>query len=476
MRSRPDSPLPEDGPPTVFALHFLAGTAREWAPLALRLSGRVLLQPIDLPGFGHSADVPGYAVAQMAQRVIERIREQAPRRWALAGHSMGAKVACAIARLSEDGTSGLGGLSHLILLAGSPPGPEPMENTKRQEMLGWFRGSDAERREEAERYIRENVCNPLTKRLLEAAIEDVLAARPAAWAAWLESGSREDWAPRVGTLRTPALIVAGGQDDALGADAQASLMAPHFAISRLEVIPEAGHLLPLERPDELAALMIDFLSPRLCIEPNIGPDYRALIESSRVSARTRQVLLERVQPAAKHPNMLTESEMALLQAVVERIVPQHGPIRIDIAARIVDATANGPGDGWRFADLPSDLEALRAGLRAIDTAAGSAHCVGFASLPVDQQDSLLAALTNDDPALPKPVQGGHFSPLQLKLWFGDICAAATQIYVAHPATQERMGFSGIANRGDATGRQGFIRVGLGERDLWEPSAKTDAPR
>ncbi len=80
-----------------------------------------------------------------------------------------------------------------------------------------------------------------------------------AWVAWLDRGSREDWAGRVGVLRTPALILAGSKDAALGPDAQRRHMAPHFAHHRIEVLEGAGHLLPLERPAEVARLIAEHL-------------------------------------------------------------------------------------------------------------------------------------------------------------------------------------------------------------------------
>ena len=462
--------------PIAFALHFLGGSARQWTPLGERLAGRLAIKPLDLPGFGESVDVAGYTVSAMAEQVAARIREQAPRRWVLVGHSMGAKVACAVARLSEDGASGLEGLSHLVLLAGSPPRPEPMDEAKRREMLGWFRGSEAASHEEAVGYIRDNVGLALPQSLSGWAVEDVRRARLAAWVAWLESGSREDWVARIGSLTTPALIVAGAKDAALGPDCQVTMMAPHFTAARLEVVPNAGHLLPLECPDVLAGLMVDFLDLPSQAEPGLGPRYRALIDSDRVSPRTRQVLLQRLEPAGSHPDLLTDDEDAVLKAVIERVIPQRGGAQIDIATRIVHVLATGGGDGWRFSDLPTDVVAFRSGLRSLDSAVRQSEKVGFASLSPHGQDTFLTRMGRGELEVADPNLDGWLSSMQMKLWFEDLRSAAAQIYVAHPATQERLGYSGIANRGDGSGPQGFVRVGLGDREAWEPCAVKDGLR
>ncbi len=250
---------PSTDRPTVIFLHFLGGSARSWVPLRNRLDGAVRSIALDLPGFGDASNAPGDSVAHMADAVVAAIRAEPLSGWALAGHSMGAKIATVVARRAQDGESGLDGLSHLILLAGSPPSPEPMDEAKREEMLGWFAADPAEHRVQAQGYIAANTADPFTPEQNDAAIDDVLRADPARWRAWLDRGSREDWASRVGTLHTPALIVTGADDPFLGPDGQARLTLPHFANARHVDLGGAKHLLPLERPGEVAELMLEHL-------------------------------------------------------------------------------------------------------------------------------------------------------------------------------------------------------------------------
>ena len=248
-----------DDRPTLFLLPFLAATGHQWAGVASRLAGTVRCVTIDLAGFGDSHARKGFSVAEMAEAVAAAVREHAPPSWALAGHSMGAKVSCAVARMAEDGAEGLGGLGRIVLVAGSPPCPEPMDEAARAEMLGWFRGDAAARRLQARDYVAGNAAGPLDPGVLEQAAGDVARMDPDAWVAWLARGSREDWAARIGVLRTPALILAGSEDAALGPRAQARHMAPHLADHRIAVLEGAGHLLPLERPAEVARLVAEHL-------------------------------------------------------------------------------------------------------------------------------------------------------------------------------------------------------------------------
>ena len=253
----PATLLPSDTRPTMFLLHLLGGSARGWDWLTPLLATRFRCIAVDLPGFGDKADATGFSVSDMADAVAADIRAEAPRAWLLVGHSMGAKVATALARRAEDGDDGLHGLSRLILLAGSPPRPEPMDEGQRTKMLSWFAGNAGTSRIQAQTFVDDNVGAALSPDRNQRVIDDLLRTSPSAWRAWLESGSREDWSDEIGILQTPALLVAGTEDGDLGPDAQLRLMVPHFATVRVETLAGAGHLLPMERAENVARLIID---------------------------------------------------------------------------------------------------------------------------------------------------------------------------------------------------------------------------
>jgi len=448
-------------PPILFLLHFLGGSAREWDGVAGAIGAAARAVPIDLPGFGDAAATGGYDVASMADHVAAAVRAAAPHRWAIAGHSMGAKVAAALARCAEDGEAGLEGLVGVITLAGSPPSPEPMAESRRESMMGWLSGPEEERRRRAEAYAEANAVS-LTPAARALVVADVLRAAPEAWKAWLRAGSREDWSDRVGILRTPALILAGEKDEDLGPDAQRALMAPHFAQSRLSVLPGAKHLLPLEAPEAVARQIAAFLSNP---PPAIPAEYLALLRSGHTAARLREALLERAAPDDPDylPGVLDAAGLGTLRALMARVLPQPGPGRIDVAARIERNVADGAGDGWRHDASPPDAEALRAALRTLDALSGNeGHFVGLSE---SAQDALLTRIAAGGGGQGAP---GLLDASRMKLWFGEICAAAARLYVSHPATLARMGYGGVAAGGDGLPKGGFTRVGIGGVDAWEP--------
>jgi hypothetical protein len=378
---------------------------------------------------------------------------------------MGAKVALALARRHEDGEEGLSGLAGLVLLAGSPPAPEPMAEERRQAMIAWIDADPETRRREAEAFVAANVGAPLDPEDHARTVEDVLRANPEAWKAWLTGGANEDWRARIGTLATPALVVSGAEDGDLGPEAQAALTLPHLARHRHVVARGAGHLLPLERPGALAALIRDFIAapPGTGETPTLPPAFAALMGSERVNTRLRTALRERMREP-DGPFCLAPEERATLAACLDRVLPQPGPGKIDLARRIDARLASGTGDGWRYAALPPDPQAYARALRSLDAAAAETHGRLFRDLAGHDQDALLdRAAAGRLPATPDGL-----APELMTCWLEELRGEAVRTYLAHPAGLAAIGFTGIGAGGDdAEALPGYRLTGLDAREAWE---------
>lgn len=69
---------------------------------------------------------------------------------------------------------------------------------------------------------------------------------------------REDLTPRLNEVRVPALVLVGEEDKALP-PARSRRLAEALPDARLDVIPGAGHLSALERPEAVTGAMLRFL-------------------------------------------------------------------------------------------------------------------------------------------------------------------------------------------------------------------------
>jgi len=448
--------------PTLFCLHALGASAREFDAVADELAGAFDVVALDLPGFGDASGATGLAVDDLVASVERAIRRHGSTRWALVGHSMGGKVASLVAARALAGTSPLFGLAGVVLLAASPPVPEPMDEERRERMLSWVADGpldDAAARE----FVDGNVGSPLSPAADAVALDGLRRTSPDAWSAWLTRGSREDRSHDVGVLDLPALILAGGADGDLGEAAQRELNGRAYPRATVHVLPGAGHLLPLERPHEVAEAIATFWRERADLGPVVPADFAKVVASGRTTSVMRGTLARRAvaDDPDRAPRALDATQLATLRVVADRVVPQDGPA-IDLAARLDEQLAEGRGDGWRVAGMPSDVEAYRLALDALSD---------LDALDDDARDAVLRRV--DEGSYEAPTTGRpaatSLTPEQFSTWFEDCRVDLVKHWLSHPATMERVGFDGFATGGDLTRFEGWLKVGADEREGWEPA-------
>ncbi|HVW35787.1 MAG TPA: alpha/beta hydrolase, partial [Pirellulales bacterium] len=73
--------------------------------------------------------------------------------------------------------------------------------------------------------------------------------------------ARPDSTALLGQIRVPALVIVG-EDDAIAPAAEMRGMAAAIANAEFVVVPEAGHMAPLENPAAFNAALEEFLSRR----------------------------------------------------------------------------------------------------------------------------------------------------------------------------------------------------------------------
>ncbi|WP_338034657.1 alpha/beta fold hydrolase, partial [Halorhodospira neutriphila] len=104
----------DPGQPALVLLHGFMGDAAEWGPVAERLSGRHYCLAPTLPG--HDGRPPAAEdFAGLAEALWQRLAPQLPERFALAGYSLGGRLALALAQRCPQRLTGL-------ILEGAHPG------------------------------------------------------------------------------------------------------------------------------------------------------------------------------------------------------------------------------------------------------------------------------------------------------------------------------------------------------------------
>ncbi len=250
-----------DGPPLVL-LHGFTGATTTWTPLLPRLATEHDAIAIDLPGHGRSsapASADRYALTRFADDLLRVLDALAIDRVALLGYSMGGRAALRFALHAPDR------IAALVLESTSPGIADAARRAERRE-------SDRALANEIERdgvsaFVRRWETLPLwaSQHTLPASVRSRLRAqREANDAAGLASslrgagaGEDEPVLPQLGTIKAPVLLVAGALDAAYVA--AAGQMADALPNARLTVVPDAGHAVHLERPDELTDAVLEFL-------------------------------------------------------------------------------------------------------------------------------------------------------------------------------------------------------------------------
>jgi pimeloyl-ACP methyl ester carboxylesterase len=194
-------------------VHGLAGSSRWWRRLEPHL-GPLELDPVDLPSLPSDA---------LEEWLAARLEPRA----ALVGHSLGALLAARVAARRPDL------VDRLVLVA-------PAGATKRSlvgHALPLARALAAVR-----------------PRFAPTLVRDALRAGPVGLWGGARSATGTSLRAALADVRVPTLVVVGGRDP----------LAPAAEVrrctdARVEVIPGAGHVPMVERPEELSRLLREFL-------------------------------------------------------------------------------------------------------------------------------------------------------------------------------------------------------------------------
>lgn len=241
------------GSPALVFLHYYGGSSRAWDAVAAALAPAHRCVAADLRGFGRSPAPPiGYAVDDSADDVAALVAalglDGPSGGYVLVGHSMGGKIAMTLAARRPAGLAGL------VLVAPSPPTPEPMTDASRAHTLATY-GDPAAAAETARQITR----RPLAPAAFDQVVADNLRTSHPAWDAWMLEGTLEHIADRMPHIDVPALVVAGVTDPVMAHAMLEREVRDRIRGAHMVDVPDVGHLIPYEAPGALAAAIGEFV-------------------------------------------------------------------------------------------------------------------------------------------------------------------------------------------------------------------------
>jgi hypothetical protein len=177
-------------------------------------------------------------------------------------------------------------------------------------------------------------------------------------------------------------------------------------------------------------------------QPGYYPGYDIMSQKAYWDAATRRVVEERLYNVPEI-RFFDEVEFFAITAICNRILPQDDRTpdrRIPIVPFIDDRLYENRIDGYRFADMPSDPDAYRLGIRAIDETARTIHRQPFVDLDSLKQDFILKSIHDGK----KLAAHAIWEKLSIQRFWHLLVQDCVSIYYAHPWAWNEIGFGGPA--------------------------------
>lgn len=216
-------------------------------------------QQIAACGGNREIQVADHARSDTLGAMAERILERAPPRFALAGHSMGGRVALEVMARAPERVTRLALLDtgHEALAPGEAGEREKAGRFRLLEMAGRY-GMPA-----MARVWAQGMVHParLADAALMEAIHGMIGRAPVEQFAAQISAllNRPDRTCLLPELRLPVLVLCG-REDSWSPLARHERMARLIEGSRLVAVPECGHMCTMERPEAVSRALLDWLN------------------------------------------------------------------------------------------------------------------------------------------------------------------------------------------------------------------------
>ena len=206
-----------------------------------------------------AVQIPDHGLNDSLGGMARNLLANAPSRFALAGHSMGGRVAFQVMRLAPERVAGLA----LMDTAYAPrSGGEAGEREKAERYALLDKARAEGMRAMGTQWVQKMV-HPdrlLDRPLIDAILDMIERKTPDIFAAQINALlERPDATPLLAQIHCPTMVLCGRQD-AWSPLGQHETMAHVIPQSRLVVIEDSGHMSTMERPEAVTKAMVEWLS------------------------------------------------------------------------------------------------------------------------------------------------------------------------------------------------------------------------
>jgi 3-oxoadipate enol-lactonase len=238
----------------VVLLHAFPLSSDLWKPVADQLALRYRVTLIDLRGHGRSETGNGVAtMAKHAEDVIRVCKQAEIGRACFAGVSIGGYVLFELWRQHREKVAGLA----LCDTKAGPDSPEARSARMKSADDIMERGAAQfldslipKVLGESTRRNRQDIVQSIRKMMDNSPVQGIAAAQRG-------MAERPDSTPTLSTINSPTQILCGDEDTATPL-AESQFMQSHIKGSRLQVIPQAGHLSVYEKTQDAVRILRGF--------------------------------------------------------------------------------------------------------------------------------------------------------------------------------------------------------------------------
>lgn len=231
--------------PSLVLIHGSGGTHLYWPSEVRRIPG-YRIYALDLPGHGKSGRRGFQSIAAYGEAVLDWMQAVDLHRAVFAGHSMGAAIAIWLAIEHAEHVLGLGLLGAGARLRVHPDILKNMPNettyqTAVAQVVSWSFSEQA------------------PARLVEQAANRLAETRPSVLHGDFLACDAFDEMDRISGISQPAVVITGAEDR-MTPPRYAQFLADSLPNAEMHLVSGAGHMVMLEKPQEVTLLLRRFLN------------------------------------------------------------------------------------------------------------------------------------------------------------------------------------------------------------------------